>query len=72
MSATHIGIASPASMPESFAMLSHFDEWVLRRSMTRSKSNMVASGVAGEGRSGQLRPAALPFLGCHINVDRQT
>jgi hypothetical protein len=56
MSATHIGIASPASMPESFAMLSHFDEWVLRRSMTRSKSNMVASGVAGDVRGALVSP----------------
>src|SRR4051812_27776259 len=40
MSATHIGIASGASMPDSFAMLSHLEAWVPRRSITRSKSNI--------------------------------
>src|SRR5262249_30543372 len=40
MSATHIGIASGASSPESRAIKSHFDVCVPRRSMKRSKSNM--------------------------------
>ena len=40
MSATHIGIASGASMPDSFAMLSHLEACVPRRSITRSKSNI--------------------------------
>jgi hypothetical protein len=53
MSATHIAIASGASMPDRRAMLSHFAAWVLRRSMTRSKSNMVASGVGSLRRRGE-------------------
>jgi hypothetical protein len=40
ISATHIGIASGASMPDSFAMLSHLVACVPRRSITRSKSNI--------------------------------
>src|SRR6516165_9728418 len=40
MSATHIGIASGDTMPESCAVRSHFAACVPRRSMTRSKSNM--------------------------------
>jgi hypothetical protein len=40
MSATHIGMASGASMPDSRAILSHFVACVPRRSITRSKSNM--------------------------------
>src|SRR5262245_41125575 len=40
MSATHIGMASGAVMPENRAMPSHFDACVPRRSITRSKSNM--------------------------------
>src|SRR3569623_1033023 len=41
MSATHIGIATGAVIPDSLAILSHFAEWVPRRSMARSKSNMA-------------------------------
>src|SRR6267378_882888 len=40
MSATHIGIPSAAVIPESLAMLSHFDACVPRRSITRSKPNI--------------------------------
>jgi len=43
MSATHIGIPSGASMPDSFAMLSHLVACVPRRSITRSKSNISPS-----------------------------
>ena len=48
MSATHIGIASAAVIPESLAIMSHFDACVPRRSITRSKSNIgtVAPAVA--------------------------
>src|SRR5947208_3198618 len=48
MSATHIGIPSAAVIPESLAMISHFDACVPRRSITRSKSNIgtVAPGLA--------------------------
>src|SRR5271170_339075 len=40
MSATHIGSASGASMPDNFAIFSHLLACVPRRSITRSKSNM--------------------------------
>src|SRR3954453_22686105 len=48
MSATHIGIASAAAIPESLAIMSHFDACVPRRSITRSKSNIgtVAPALA--------------------------
>src|SRR4051812_27662935 len=47
MSATHIGIASAAVIPECLAIMSHFDACVPRRSITRSKSNIgtVAPGL---------------------------
>src|SRR6185436_17331001 len=48
MSATHIGIPSAAVIPETLAIMSHFDACVPRRSITRSKSNigMVAPALA--------------------------
>src|SRR4029453_14677039 len=51
MSATHIGIASAAVIPESLAIMSHFDACVPRRSITRSKSNIgtVAPGLLRVG-----------------------
>src|SRR5215471_11369751 len=69
ISATHIGRASGALMPDSLAMLSHLAECVPRRSMTRSKSNMrqslhsrlddpLALGLLAEQREQQM---VLPF-----------
>src|SRR5262245_61452261 len=57
MSATHIGIASGAVMPESFAMLSHFEACVPRRSMTRLKSNMWQRLRVGSGGKLKLMSA---------------
>src|SRR6187399_3213343 len=48
MSATHIGIASGALMPERRAMWSHLEACVPRRSITRSKSNMQGRLLAGD------------------------
>src|SRR5262245_18971056 len=53
MSATHMAMASGASIPESRAMLSHLDACVPRRSMTRSKSNMP---VSAPGLGGTQKP----------------
>ena len=44
MSATHIGMPSAAVIPESLAIISHFDACVPRRSITRSKSNIGIGG----------------------------
>ena len=68
MSATHIGIPSAAVIPESFAIMSHFDACVPRRSITRSKSNIgtvaPASHVALQMRVGSktVRESAIVVL----------
>ncbi len=40
MSATHIASPSSGATPNSGSIMSHFIEWVPRRSMISSKSNM--------------------------------
>src|SRR5262245_16284748 len=72
MSATHMAIASGASMPDRRAMLSHFAAWVLRRSMTRSKSNMGVPGgesqMTGDRGIGlPLASIALPARGSNVD-----